>query len=82
MLSNDQKSRIRRELLGGAKNKLNLIRSSAIEGLSNFTDSEVISILKSIAKNDTYNLQNGKKYPIRENAQKVLDKLKAEGKIK
>lgn len=67
------------------------VRLRVIRALENIADTDVITIIKKITNEDPYfqdfskkkNYTGSKKrYEVREEAQKVLDKLKKEGKIK
>ena len=90
ILTPEWKIQIRKGLLKGVNDKSPFVRMYAMPGLSEIPDPEVISILKSITDNDPEfvpttkgkEYPNGKKYFVREEARKILDKLKAEGKIK
>jgi len=68
--------------------KKGVVRKEAVYGLGNFPDPDVIPLIKEISEKDPYTKKQAFKgraetiFPVREEAQKVLEKFKAEGKIK
>lgn len=85
------KNELKRILIRELKDKEWMVRKNVIHALGYFPDADVIPIIKKIAKEDPYFQDFSKKenytgpkirYPVREEAEKILDKLKKEGKIK
>ncbi len=62
------------------------VRLAIVEALAEFSDKDLIPVLQGIAKNDPYSYTKDfgpvGTNPVREEAQKILEKLKKEGKIK
>ncbi len=85
------KNELKRILIRELKDKEWIVRKNVIHALGYFPDADVIPIIKKIANEDPYFKDFSKKknytgpkkrYIVREEAQKVLEKLKNEGKIK
>jgi len=96
-LSSDKRDKIKETLIKATKEDSDPTGSTkilAVRGLgliANYGDSNVVTIIQKVSKEDSFYQDFSKKpdysgpknrYPVREEAQKVLDQLKAEGKIK
>lgn len=78
----NQLERIKKSFLGALKDKDVDVRSRAIYGLAAFPDDAVINDLESVAKSDPYYSEYEKRYPLREEADKSIEKIKTKIKNK
>jgi len=83
-LSNESKVKIKEVFIKALKDEEPYVRKYAVRGLGHIEDTDVIPLIKSLAKNDPceqVEMVEGRKkkiylYPVREEAKKVLKKLK------
>lgn len=68
--------KIKASFLEGLHDKTINVRSSAVYGLGAFPENDVVTELEKIRKDDPYFSKYSKKYPIREDAQKAIEKIK------
>ncbi len=87
ILSNDNREKVKILLIDATKDKDEHVKISSLQSLANFEDKDVVSVLKSVAKNDQSSreikasLRGGKTgekikiYPVREEAEKILKQM-------